>query len=275
MKKDLTGKTAFITGASRGIGKHIALKLAENGANVAIAAKTVEPHSVLKGTIYSAAEEVNTAGGNALPLMVNIMNEEMVKDAIEKTVDHFGGIDILVNNASAINLTDTMNTPMRRFDLMHNVNVRGTFMVSKYCIPHLKKSDNPHILVLSPPLNMDPKWFKGYLAYTMSKYGMSMCVMGFSEEYKTDGIAVNALWPKTIIATAAIRYLFGGNKGIEMSRHPGIMADAALEILSRNSRECTGNFYLDEEVLKEIGINDFRKYAMNPDLELMPDLFID
>lgn len=275
MKKDLSGKTAFITGASRGIGKHIALKLAEHGANVAIAAKTVEPHSVLKGTIYSAAEEVNLSGGNALPLMVNIMNETMVKEAIEKTVDHFGGIDILVNNASAINLTDTLNTPMRRFDMMHNVNVRGTFMVSKYCIPHLKKSENPHILVLSPPLNMDPKWFKGFLAYTMSKYGMSMCVMGFSEEYRDDGIAVNALWPKTIIATAAIRYLFGGNKGIEMSRHPGIIADAALEILSRDSKTCTGNFFLDEEVLKEIGINDFSHYAMNPDLDLMPDLFVD
>jgi len=208
MNKDLSGKTAFITGASRGIGKHIALKLAEQGANVAIAAKTIEPHSVLKGTIYSAAEEVNLAGGNALPLMVNIMNEDMVKEAVEKTVDHFGGIDILVNNASAINLTDTLSTPMRRFDLMHNVNVRGTFMVSKYCIPYLKKAENPHILVLSPPLNMDPKWFKGFLAYTMSKYGMSMCVMGFSEEYKNDGIAVNALWPKTIIATAAVRYLF-------------------------------------------------------------------
>jgi len=275
MNRDLTGKTAFITGASRGIGKAIALKLAEHGANVAIAAKTVEPHSVLKGTIYSAAEEVNQAGGNALPLMVNIMNEDMVKEAVEKTVETFGGIDILVNNASAINLTDTLSTPMRRFDLMHNVNVRGTFMVSKYCIPHLKKSDNPHILILSPPLNMDPKWFKGFLAYTMSKYGMSMCVMGFSEEYRDDGIGVNALWPKTIIATAAIRYLFGGNKGIEMSRHPGIMADAALEILSRNSRECTGNFFLDEEVLMEIGIKDFSKYAVNPDLDLMPDLFVD
>jgi len=275
MNKDLSGKTAFITGASRGIGKHIALKLAEQGANVAIAAKTIEPHSVLKGTIYSAAEEVNLAGGNALPLMVNIMNEDMVKEAVEKTVDHFGGIDILVNNASAINLTDTLSTPMRRFDLMHNVNVRGTFMVSKYCIPYLKKAENPHILVLSPPLNMDPKWFKGFLAYTMSKYGMSMCVMGFSEEYKNDGIAVNALWPKTIIATAAVRYLFGGNKGIEMSRHPGIMADAAIEILTRDSKSCTGNFFLDEEVLGEIGITDFRKYAVNPDLELMPDLFID
>jgi citronellol/citronellal dehydrogenase len=275
MNNDLTGKTAFITGASRGIGKHIALKLAAHGANVAIAAKTVEPHSVLKGTIYTAAEEVNLAGGNALPLMVNIMNEKMVSEAIEKTVDHFGGIDILVNNASAINLTDTMNTPMRRFDMMHNVNVRGTFMVSKYCIPHLKKSNNPHILMLSPPLNMDPKWFKGYLAYTMSKYGMSMCVMGFAEEYKDNGIAVNALWPKTIIATAAIRYLFGGNKGIEMSRHPGIIADAALEIVCRESKSCTGNFFLDEDLLKEIGVKDFSKYAVNSDLDLMPDLFVD
>ena len=275
MEKDFAGKTAFITGASRGIGKAMALKLSELGANVAIAAKTVEPHSVLKGTIYTAAEEVNLKGGNALPLMVNIMNEDMVKEAVEKTVDTFGGIDILINNASAINLTDTMSTPMRRFDLMHNVNVRGTFMVSKYCIPFLKKSDNPHILMLSPPLNMDPKWFKGFLAYTMSKYGMSMCVLGFSEEYRDDGIAVNALWPKTIIATAAIRYLFGGNQGIEMSRHPGIMADAAAEILSRDSKTCTGNFFLDEEVLKEIGIKDFTQYAMNPDFDLMPDLFVD
>lgn len=273
--KDFKGKTVFITGGSRGIGKSIALKLAEYGANVAIAAKTVEPHPVLEGTIYTAAEEIEKAGGKALPLMVNIVNEQLVADAVQKTVDTFGGIDILINNASAINLTDTMNTPMKRFDLMHNVNVRGTYMVTKTCIPFLKKSPNPHVLTLSPPLNMDPKWFKGFLAYTLSKYGMSMCTLGFSEEYRYDGIAVNSLWPKTIIATAAVRFLFGSQKGIEMSRNPGIIADAAAEILSRNSKECTGNFFLDEDVLKEIGITDFLSYAVNPDYDLMPDIFID
>jgi len=273
--KDFKGKTVFITGGSRGIGKSIALKLAGDGANVVIGAKTVEPHPVLEGTIYTAAEEIEKAGGKALPLMVNIVNEQLVADAVQKTVDTFGGIDILINNASAINLTDTMNTPMKRFDLMHNVNVRGTYMVTKTCIPHLRKSPNPHVLTLSPPLNMDPKWFKGFLAYTLSKYGMSMCTLGFSEEYRYDGIAVNSLWPKTIIATAAVRFLFGSQKGIEMSRKPGIIADAAAEILSRNSKECTGNFFLDEDVLKEIGVNDFLNYAVNPDYDLMPDIFID
>jgi citronellol/citronellal dehydrogenase len=273
--KDFKGKTVFITGASRGIGKSIALKLAEYGANIAIAAKTVEPHPVLEGTIYTAAEEIEKAGGKALPLMVNIVNEQLVMDAVEKTVETFGGIDILINNASAINLTDTLNTPMKRFDLMHNVNVRGTYMVTKTCIPYLKKSPNPHVLTLSPPLNMDPKWFKGFLAYTLSKYGMSMCTLGFSEEYRFDGIAVNSLWPKTIIATAAVRFLFGSQKGIEMSRNPGIIADAAAEILSRKSKDCTGNFFLDEDVLTEVGITDFRHYAVNPDYNLMPDIFID
>ncbi|MEL6676343.1 MAG: NAD(P)-dependent oxidoreductase [Bacteroidota bacterium] len=267
-------KTAFITGSSRGIGKAIALRLAQEGYNIAIAAKTAEPHPKLEGTIYTAAEEVEAAGGKALPLVVDIRSEEVVQSAIEKTVETFGSIDILVNNASAISLTQTPATAMKRFDLMHAINVRGTYMVSKYCLPHLVKGDNPHILTLSPPLELKPAWFGAHLAYTMSKYGMSMTVLGLAEELKKVGVGVNALWPQTTIATAAVRNLLGGEQMVQASRYPSIMADAAFAILHRNSRECTGNFFIDEDVLKEEGVEDFTAYAVNPEKSLMKDLFV-
>jgi len=270
----MSNKTAFITGSSRGIGKAIALKLAENGFNIAVAAKTSEPHPKLDGTIYTAAEEIEKVGGKALPLVVDIRDENMVNNAIEKTVEKFGGIDVLINNASAIGLTPIEQTSMKRYDLMHDINVRGTFMVSKACIPHMKNSENPHILTLSPPLNLNPSWFGAHLAYTMSKYGMSMTVLGQSNELKSKGIASNALWPKTTIATAAVKNLLGGDALIQASRKPEIMADAAFKIIQKNSKECTGNFFIDEEFLIEEGITDFSKYAVNPDNSLMKDLFI-
>ena len=270
---DLKGKTLFITGGSRGIGKAIALRAAADGANVAIAAKTAEPHPKLPGTIYSAAEEIEAAGGKALPLQVDIRDEDQVYAAVAKTVETFGGIDILVNNASAINLTGTLDTPMKRFDLMWGVNARGTFVCSQACIPHLKKAENPHILTLSPPLNMDPKWFRGHVAYTMSKYGMSLCVLGMSEEFRGDGIAVNALWPRTVILTAALAML-GGMAPPERCRKPEIMADAAHVILTRASRSHTGSFYIDDEVLASAGVTDLEKYAVQPGQRLMPDLFL-
>jgi citronellol/citronellal dehydrogenase len=264
----------FITGGSRGIGKAIALKLASHGANVAIAAKTADPNPKLEGTIYSAAEEIEKAGGKALPLQVDIRYEDQVKKAVEETVAKFGGIDILVNNASAINLSPTETLEPKRFDLMHSINVRGTFIVSQACIPYLKKSTNPHILNLSPPLDMDRKWFGAHLAYTMSKYGMSMVVLGLAEELKKYGIAANALWPRTTIATAAVQNLLGGDYLIQRSRKPEIVADAAFAILSRPSRECTGHFFIDEEVLREEGIIDFSHYAIDPSQELQTDLFV-
>jgi citronellol/citronellal dehydrogenase len=267
-------KTVFITGASRGIGKAIALKLAAAGANIVIAAKTVEADPRLDGTIYSAAEEMTRAGGNALPLRVDIRFEDQITDAIEQTVQKFGGIDILINNASAINLSGIEQIEAKRFDLMHSINVRGTFLVSKACIPYLKKSLNPHILTLSPPLNMDPRWFQQHTAYTMSKYGMSMTVLGLSGELKKDGIGVNALWPQTTIATAAVQNLLGGDALIQMSRTPDIVADAAYEILGRPSATCTGNFFTDEQVLTEAGVTDFSRYAVNPGNKLMKDLFL-
>ncbi len=270
----LQGKTVFITGASRGIGKAIGLRLAKEGANVAIAAKTATPHPKLSGTIYTAAEEMEQAGGKALPLIVDVRKEEVVMEAVEKTVDTFGGIDILINNASAIMLTPTLHTPMKRFDLMHAVNVRGTFMTSQKCLPHLLKSENPHILNLSPPLNMDPKWFGSYVAYTMSKYGMSMCVLGMAEEFKRKGVAVNALWPKTTIATAAVKNILGGEELMKSSRTPDVVADAAYHILIKDSKTCTGNFFLDEEVLVEAGISNFDAYAVDPSVSLTPDLFL-
>jgi citronellol/citronellal dehydrogenase len=270
---DLKGKTLFITGASRGIGKAIALRAAADGANIAIAAKTTEPHPKLPGTIYSAAEEIEKAGGKALPLAVDIRDEEQVYRAVAKTVETFGGIDILVNNASAINLTGTLETPMKRFDLMWGVNARGTFLCSQACIPHLKKSPNPHVLTLSPPLNLDPRWFKLHTAYTMSKYGMSLCVLGMAEEFKDDGIAINALWPRTVIATAALAML-GGVTRPERCRKPEIMADAAHVLLTRDSRCCTGNFYIDEDVLREAGVTDFEPYAVQPGQPLQTDLFL-
>src|SRR6476659_6034238 len=270
---DLKGRTLFITGASRGIGKAIALRAAADGANIAIAAKTAEAHPKLPGTIYSAAEEIEKAGGKALPLQVDIRDEEQVYGAVAKTIETFGGIDVLINNASAINLTGTLETPMKRFDLMWGDNARGTFVCSQACIPHLKKSPNPHVLTLSPPLNLDPRWFKLHTAYTMSKYGMSFCVLGMAEEFKDDGIAINALWPRTVIATAALAML-GGLTRPERCRKPEIMADAAHVLLTRDSRCCTGNFYIDEDVLREAGVTDFEQYAIQPGQPLQADLFL-
>lgn len=271
---DLKGKTLFITGASRGIGKAIAVRATKDGANIVIVAKTAEPHPKLPGTIYTAAEEVEQAGGKALPCVGDIRFEEQVQAAVNAAIDKFGGIDILVNDASAISLTPTLETKMKRFDLMFSVNVRGTFLCSKLCLPYLKKGDNPHILNLSPPLNMDPKWFSHTLAYTMSKYGMSMCVLGMAEEFKKDDIAVNALWPRTAIATAAVRNLLGGKASVNHSRKPEIVADAAYLILTQPSKECTGNFFIDDEVLIEHGITDLGKYSVVPGAKLIPDFFL-
>lgn len=271
---NLKGKTAFITGASRGIGKAIAMRLAKDGANIAVVAKTKEPHPKLPGTVYSAVKDVESVGGKAIPCIADIRFEDQVQLAVEATVKEFGGIDILVNNASAINLTPTLDTSMKRFDLMFSVNVRGTFMCSKLCIPHLKKSENPHILNLSPPLNLDSKWFAHHVAYTMSKYGMSMCVLGMAEEFKKDGIAVNALWPRTAIATAAVKNLLGGGQAIKHSRKPVIVADAAYIILTRSSTEYTGNFFIDDEVLIENGVTDLGKYSVEPNARLTPDFFL-
>lgn len=269
----LKGKTLFITGASRGIGKEIALRAARDGANVALAAKTAETHPRLPGTIHTAAREIEEAGGNALPLQVDIRFEEQIAVAAAKTAERFGGIDILVNNASAISLTGTLATPMKRFDLMFGVNVRGAFASSQALLPHLLKGNNPHILNLSPPISLDPKWFRDHCAYTMAKYGMSLCVLGMSEEFREAGVAVNALWPKTVIATAAIAMI----PGVEarFCRKPSIVADAAHAILTRDSRSCTGNFFVDEEVLASEGVTDFSQYAVEPGAPLLPDLFLD
>jgi citronellol/citronellal dehydrogenase len=272
--RTLKNKTMFITGASRGIGLAIALRAARDGANIAIAAKTTEPHPKLPGTIFTAAKEIEAAGGRALPLSVDIRNEEQIAEAVKKTVAQFGGIDILVNNASAISLTGTVATPMKRFDLMHGVNVRGTYACSQACIPYLEKASNPHILNNSPPLHMKAKWFKDHVAYTMAKFGMSMCVLGMSEELRDSGIAVNAIWPRTTIATSATMML-GGEDMVNRCRKPEIMADAAHAILTRPSRECTGNFFIDDEVLRAEGVTDLDQYAVSPGAELIPDFFID
>lgn len=272
----LAGRTIFITGASRGIGKAIALKAAKDGANVVIAAKTADPHPKLPGTIYTAAEEVVAAGGKCLPCIVDVRDENQIISAVKQSVEQFGGIDILVNNASAISLTGTLHTDMKRYDLMHNINTRGTFLVSKICLPYLKKAKNPHILNLSPPLNMVPHWFQNHVAYTMAKYGMSMCVLGMAEEFKADGIAVNAIWPKTAIHTAAIEMLTGPDSG-NHSRKPEIVADAAYAILIKDSKKCTGQFLIDEDVLKDAGVTDMLQYAVNPSNadNLMEDFFLD
>jgi citronellol/citronellal dehydrogenase len=270
----LKGKTLFITGASRGIGKAIALRAARDGANIAIIAKTTEPHPKLPGTIYTAAKEIEAAGGHAAPIACDIRDEQWIAGAVAATVGLFGGIDILVNNASAIFLAGTVDTPMKRYDLMHAVNVRATFACSQVCIPHLKKGGNPHILNNAPPLNLAPRWFAPHVAYTMAKYGMSLCVLGMAEELKADGIAVNALWPRTRIATAAVRNLFGGEEAIRGSRTPEIMADAAYAILTKPSREFTGRFCIDEEVLRGEGVTDFSKYQAVPGAELTLDLFV-
>ncbi len=269
----LKGKTLFITGASRGIGLAIAKRAARDGANIAIAAKTTDPHPKLPGTIYSAAEEIEKEGGKALPCMVDIRDENQIAAAVQKTVETFGGIDILINNASAISLTNTVNTPMKRYDLMHGVNTRGTFACSQACIPHLKKSSNPHILMNSPPLNMEERWFAPHVAYTMAKFGMSMCVLGLAGELRGDGIAVNAIWPRTVIATAAVQNLLGGDTTMKGARTPEIMADAAYAILTKPSREFTGNFCIDEEILKREGVTDFSKYQNVPGEPLIPDFF--
>ncbi len=275
----LTGKTLFVTGASRGIGLAIAVRAARDGANVAIAAKTVEAHPKLPGTIHSAAAAVEAAGGKALPIVCDIRDEAAVRAAVDATARTFGGVDILVNNASAISLTGTLATPMKRFDLMFGVNVRGTFLCAQACLPHLKAAAaagrNPHILTLSPPLNLDPRWFKDHVAYTMAKYGMSMCVLGMAEEFRADGIAVNALWPRSVIATAAVAMIPGASDHLDMMRRPEIMADAAHAVLTRDARSATGRFFLDEEVLAEAGVTDLGVYAVKPGTPLMPDLFLD
>ena len=270
----LKGKTLFISGASRGIGLAIALRAARDGANVAIAAKTTEPHPKLKGTIYTAAEEVRSAGGKALPLVCDIRDEPQVMAAIEATIAEYGGIDICVNNASAISLTNSQGTDMKRFDLMMGINTRGTFMVSKYCIPHLKKAENPHILMLSPPLDMKAKWFEHSTAYSIAKYGMSMCVLGLSAELKGAGIAVNALWPRTTIATAAVGNLLGGDAMMRASRTPEIMGDAAYVIFTRPSREFTGQFCIDDKILHASGARDFDRYRVDPTVPLAADFFV-
>jgi citronellol/citronellal dehydrogenase len=270
----LKGKTLFITGASRGIGLAIGLRAARDGANVVIAAKTEEPHPKLPGTIHTAADEIQKAGGRALACMVDVRSEDQVLSAVDKAVKTFGGIDVLVNNASAISLTGTLATPMKRYDLMHQINTRGTFACSQACLPHLMKAENPHILNLSPPLDMKEKWFAPHVAYTMAKYGMSLCVLGMAGEFRSAGVAVNALWPRTVIATAAVQNLLGGDATMRGSRKPEIMADAAHAILTRPSRECTGNFFIDDEVLASAGVTDLSGYQMIPGAELIPDFFV-
>jgi len=275
----LTGKTLFITGGSRGIGLAIALRAARDGANVAIAAKTVAPHPKLPGTIFTAAEEIERAGGHALPIECDIRDEAAVYAAVEQAAARFGGLDVLVNNASAISLTGTLDTPMKRFDLMIGVDVRGTFLCSQACLPHLRHAAaagrNPHILTLSPPLNLDPRWFRDHVAYTMAKYGMSMCVLGMAAEFRGRGIAVNALWPRTVIATAAVAMIPGAAERVDMMRRPDILADAAHAILTRDGRSTSGRFFIDEEALAEAGTTDFERYAVRPGTPLLPDLFLD
>jgi citronellol/citronellal dehydrogenase len=271
----LAGKTLFITGASRGIGLAIALRAARDGANIAVAAKTAEPHPKLAGTIYSAAQEIEQAGGRALPLVVDVRDEASVTAAVRQCAQVFGRIDICINNASAINLAPTEQIDMRRYDLIQQINTRGTFVTSRACLPYLKQAPNPHILTLSPPLQLQPKWFAGHLAYSLSKYGMSLCMLGLAEEYRADGIACNALWPRTTIATAAVEFALGGPQMMRRSRKPEIVADAAHVILSRPARQCTGQFFIDDSVLAEAGVRDFGAYSVEPGAVLLGDLFID
>jgi citronellol/citronellal dehydrogenase len=274
MALSLSGKTLFITGASRGIGLAIGLAAARDGANVAIAAKTAEPNPKLPGTIYSAAEEIEKAGGKALPLAVDVRDEAQVLGALEKTAAAFGGLDILVNNASAISLTDSQATDMKRFDLMHQINTRGTFMASKLAVPFLEKSDNPHILMLSPPLDLKEKWFAGHTAYSMAKYGMSLVVLGLAGELRRKGVAVNALWPRTTIATSAIKNLLGGDAMMRASRTPDILADAARLIFLNDARSFTGHFLIDDTFLFDNGVRDFDRYRVDPTVDLAPDFFV-
>lgn len=270
----LKEKTIFITGGSRGIGRQIALKAACDGANIVIAAKTAEPHPTLDGTIFTVAKEIEEKGGKCLPLKVDIRDEVQIQQAVDEAAEHFGGIDILVNNASAISLTPTLQTSYKKFDLMFDVNVRGTFLMSQACLPYLMKSNNAHILTMSPPLNMSAEWFKNFCAYTMSKYGMSMCVLGMATEFKEQRVAVNALWPATVIATDAFKAI-DTNIPIECMRKPEIVAEAAYEIITRSSTTCSGNLFVDEQVLREAGITDFTSYAVDPSKQLIPDFFLD
>jgi citronellol/citronellal dehydrogenase len=270
----LAGKTLFITGASRGIGAAIALRAARDGANIVIAAKTAEPHKKLPGTIHATAEAVEKAGGKALPVVVDVRETDSVKAAVDAAVARFGGIDICVNNASAIQLTGTLETDFRRFDLMHEVNARGSFVVSRLCLPHLLKAQNPHVLMLAPPLDMSVKWFAPHVAYTMAKYGMSMCVLGMAEEFRTQGVAFNALWPRTGVATAAIEFAVAGEEGMKHCRTPDIMADAAYAIFNKPSRQCSGNFFIDDVLLYGEGERDFDKYRVDPTQSLFPDFFV-
>ncbi len=274
MASTLSGKTLFITGGSRGIGLAIGLRAARDGANVAIAAKTAEPNPKLPGTIYSAAEEIEKAGGNALPLVVDVRDEAQVRAGLERTFAMFGGIDIVVNNASAISLTNSQATEMKRFDLMHQINARGTFMVSKFAVPFLEKSDNPHILMLSPPLDLKEKWFSGSTAYSMAKYGMSLVVLGLAGELRARGVAVNALWPRTTIATSAIQNLLGGDAMMRASRTPEILADAARLIFLEDAKSFSGNFLIDDTFLFENGLRDFDRYRVDPSVDLAPDFFV-
>ena len=270
---NLKAKTVFITGATRGIGREIALRFARDGANIVVTGKTAEPNPKMAGTIHSTAREVEEAGGRALPLQLDVRDENAVAAAVKTAADAFGGIDILVNNASALSITGTMATPAKRYDLMNQINARGTFVCSQACIPYLTKSGNPHILTLSPPLNLNPKWFKEHVAYTMAKYGMSMCTLGMSAEFAAQGIAVNSLWPRTTIATAAVEVFFP--QALAGSRKPAIMADAAHAIVVRDSRSVTGHFFIDEEVLRGQGLTDFEQYAVTPGAKLYPDIFLD
>ncbi|MEE2644141.1 MAG: NAD(P)-dependent oxidoreductase [Myxococcota bacterium] len=273
----LAGRRIFITGASRGIGLAIALRAAKDGAKVTIAAKTATPHPTLPGTIYTAAEAIEAAGGEALPLVVDVRSEEKVRAAVEASCARFGGIDVLVNNASAIQLTGTLQTPMKRFDLMHQVNTRGTFLCSQACLPELLKAERPHILNLAPPLNLEPRWFGPHVAYTMAKYGMSMCVLGMAEELRRRGVAVNGLWPKTAIATSAVSHILGGEAALSRCRRPEIMADAAHWILRQSSESLSGQLLIDEEVLSQAGVSDMSHYRVDPacaEEELLPDFFL-
>ena len=271
----LAGKTLFITGGSRGIGLAIALRAARDGANIAIAAKTADPHPKLPGTIYTAAEQIEAAGGHALPLLVDVRDEETVKTAVAQTAERFGGIDACINNASAINLSSSLDIEMKRFDLIQSINMRGTFVASRACVPHLRKSGNPHILTLSPPLDLRPEWFARHLPYTLSKYGMSMVMLGMAGEFAADGIACNALWPRTTIATAAVEFALGGEAMMRGSRTPEIMADAAYEILTSDARINSGRFLIDDEVLAAAGVTDFSRYRHDPATPLFIDIFVD
>ena len=271
----LEGKTLFISGGSRGIGLAIAIRAARDGANVALIAKTAEPHPKLEGTVYTAAAQIEEAGGRALPVVGDIRDEEQVARAVAQAVERFGGIDVCVNNASAINLSGTEALEIKRYDLMQAINTRGTFVVSRACIPHLKHSANPHILTLSPPVSLEPRWLGPHIGYTIAKYGMTLCALGFAAEFADEGIASNALWPRTLIATAAVQNLLGGDKAMARARRPQLYADAAYAVITKPSRDCTGNAFLCEDVLAEEGVTDVDRYAYLPGVEPQVDMFVD